>query len=202
MINHLLTMSNNFYDKIMNTINKGKQDLIQAKDKIDTNKLKEKFNHELKNIKENNGVNKETYNKLKENLMFFSSNKMDKINKYTESNSYWKKYYEYKNMFSQSFSLFKKDPVQNSKSRFKDFFSFKKTFLFGENKLKLIAFKFFILYLAYLGINIIYHRAIHGNEHKDKVEIMKQLQEIKIQNEEIIRRNREIMEGNHKYRGN
>ena len=187
----------------MQTLNRGKQDLVNAKDKIDTEKFKEKFNQNLKNIKETNNINKETLSKFSEKFSFLYSNKIKNINNYVGSNSFWKYYYEFRSKSKLNFSLFKKNPVENTKISFKDFFSFKKTFFFGsiKNRMKVVAFKCFLLFIGYLGLKIIYHRAIYGNGHNDKYEIMNQLKELKLQNDEIIKRNKELLEENRSYRG-
>jgi len=196
-------MSNNFFEKIKENLMKSKGDLNKIKEKLDPEMIKTKMDPLIKNIQENNKLNKQTVQKLSEKFNYLYSNKFKEMNKFVGSNSYWQTFYKFKNDSKRTFSLFKSAPLDKSKSSIKDFFSFKKTFFFGSIKTRLrnIAFKLFLVYLGYLGIKLVYHRTLNKYTSGNQYETMKQLEELKRQNDEIIKRNRELLEENRRYRG-
>ena len=197
-------MSNNFFHKIKENLIKSKQEIVKAKENFDPDKLKEKIDPYLKNIKEANDINKQKGKEIMDNLNSLYSNKMKDVDKFVGSNSaFWHYYSKLKNISKDKFSSYKTNPIEKSKFSFKDFFSFKKTFFVGSIKSRLRTFgiKLFCLYICYLGIKIVYHRAIDSYKHGNPYETMRQLEEIKRQNDEIIRRNKELMEENRRYKG-
>ncbi len=196
-------MSNNFFDKIKESLMKSKEDINKIKEKLDPELIKTKMDPLIKNIKENNDLNKQTAQKLTEKFNYLYSNKFKEMDKFVGSNSFWQTLYKFKNNTKQTFSSLKSTPLEKSKSTFKDFFSFKKTFFFGSIKTRLrnIALKLLLIYLGYLGIKIVYHRTLNKYTYGSQYETMKQLEELKRQNDEIIKRNRELLEENRRYRG-
>ena len=196
-------MSNNFFEKIKENLLKNKNDLIKIKEKLDPELLKTKIDPLMKNIEENKKINKQTANKLKENFNLLYSYKFKEMDKFVGSNSFWQTFYNFKNYSKQTFSSFKAEPLNKSKSSIKEFFSFKKTFFIGsiKSRIRNIALKLFLIYLGYLTINLIYHRTLNRYTYGSQYETKRELEELKRQNEEIIKRNRELLEENKRYRG-
>lgn len=196
-------MSNNFFEKIKENLMKSKEDLNKIKEKLDPELIKTKMDPLIKNMQENNKINQQTVKKLSDKFSFLYSNKIKDIDKFVGSNSFWQTFYKFKNDSKQTFSSFKSAPLEKSKSSFKDFFSFKKTFFFGsiKTRLKKIAFKLLLVYVGYLGIKLVYHRTLNKYTHGSQYETLKQLEELKRQNDDILKRNRELLEENKRYKG-
>ena len=130
-------------------------------------------------------------------LSLLMTNKLSLMNRYVNSSYFRKFYYEWRYKSEENIKDFNKSPFSYFSFKLRNFFSIKTLFSGSiKYRLKMLFMKIAALYTIYFASKLAYHRFVSKNIDKRYKETLQLFNELKAQNDIILKNNQIILEEN------
>lgn len=130
-------------------------------------------------------------------ISLLMTNKLSLMNKYVNSSYFRKFYYEWRYKSEENIKDFRKSPFSYFSFKIRNFFNVKTLFTGGvKYRVKMLFMKIVALYAIFFALKVAYHRVANKNIDKKYKETFELFNELKAQNDIILRNSQIISEEN------